>query len=120
MEIVKHFIVKNYKTILASLVGLFLLYWVIFILTPKSTMLERDRTQIESLNNKIEEINKEQNKLESQINDINKEVEQIETKVKKIKKDKTKVAIEYHEEIKRVDNYTEPELDSFFTNRYKQ
>ena len=27
---------------------------------------------------------------------------------------------EYDEEIKRVDSYTEPELDSFFTNRYKQ
>ena len=26
---------------------------------------------------------------------------------------------EYHEEIKRVDYYTEPELDSFFTNRYQ-
>jgi len=120
METVKNFIVKNYKTILAGLVGLFLLYWFIFILTPKNTMLKEDRKQIEALNDKIEEINKEQDKLESEITEINKEVEQIETKVKKIKKDKTKVAIEYHEEIKRVDNYTEPELDSFFTNRYKQ
>ena len=54
METVKNFIVKNYKTILAGLVGLFLLYWVIFILTPKSTMLERDRKQIDALNEKIE------------------------------------------------------------------
>ena len=37
----------------------------------------------------------------------------------KIKKDKTKVANKYHEEIIRVDEYTEPELDSFFSNRYK-
>jgi septal ring factor EnvC (AmiA/AmiB activator) len=119
METVKNFIVKNYNTILAGLVGLFLLYWVIFILTPKSTMLERDRKQIDALNEKIEKINEEQNKLEDQITDINQEVVLIETNVKKIKKDKTKVAIQYHEEIKRVDNYTEPELDSFFTNRYK-
>ena len=46
METVKNFIVKNYKTILAGLVGLFLLYWVIFILTPKNTMLKEDRKQI--------------------------------------------------------------------------
>ena len=56
METVKNFIVKNYKSILAGLVGLFLLYWFIFILTPKNTMLKEDRKQIESLNNKIEEI----------------------------------------------------------------
>jgi len=120
METVKNFIIKNYKTILAGLLGLFLLYWVIFILMPKNTMLKEDRQRIDALNEKIEEINKEQDKLESQITEIDKEVTQIETKVKKIKKDKNKVAIQYHEEIKRVDNYTEPELDSFFTNRYKQ
>ena len=55
METVKNFIVKNYKSILAGLVGLFLLYWFIFILTPKNTMLKEDRKQIEALNDKIEE-----------------------------------------------------------------
>ena len=43
-----------------------------------------------------------------------------ETKVIRIKKDKIKVAKKYHEEIKRVDNYTGLELDSFFANRYKK
>jgi len=120
MEIVKLFIIKHYKTILAGLLGLFLLYWVIFILTPKNTMLKEDRKRIEKLDKIITELNKEQDKLEGQITTINKEIDQIETKVTKIKKDKTKVAKEYDEEIKRVDSYTEPELDSFFTNRYKQ
>ena len=83
-------------------------------------MLSEDRKKIESLNKEIKEIYKEQDKLETQITDINQDIKKIETKVTKIKKDKTKVANEYHEEIKRVDNYTEPELDSFFTNRYKQ
>jgi septal ring factor EnvC (AmiA/AmiB activator) len=119
METIKNFIVKYYKIILIGLFCLFLLYWVIFILTPKSTMLSEDRKKIESLNKEIKEIYKEQDKLETQITDINQDIKKIETKVTKIKKDKTKVANEYHEEIKRVDNYTEPELDSFFTNRYK-
>ena len=119
MEAVKNFIVKYYKIILAGLLGLFLLYWVIFILTPKDTMLKEDRQRIEALNNRIEKIYQEQDKLENQITGINKEVTQIESKVEKIKQNKTKVAEKYHEEIKRVDSYTEPELDSFFTNRYK-
>lgn len=83
-------------------------------------MLKEDRKRIEKLDKVITELNKEQDKLEGQITTINKEIDQIETKVTKIKKDKTKVAKEYDEEIKRVDSYTEPELDSFFTNRYKQ
>jgi septal ring factor EnvC (AmiA/AmiB activator) len=117
---VKNFFVKYYKIILAGLLGLFLLYWFIFILTPNNTMLREDRKQIKFLNNKIEEINKEQNSLELQIIELNKQVTQIETKVIRIKKDKIKVAKKYHEEIKRVDNYTELELDSFFANRYKK
>ena len=120
METVKNFIVKNYKSILAGLVGLFLLYWFIFILTPKNTMLKEDRQRIKILNEKIERINKEQDTLEFKITELEKEVTLIETKVKKIKKEKNKIAIKYHEKIKRVDSYTESELDSFFTNRYKQ
>jgi septal ring factor EnvC (AmiA/AmiB activator) len=120
MERVKNIIIEYYKVILAGLFGLLLLYWVIFILTPKNTMLKEDRQKIKTLNEKIEQINEEQDKLEFKIAEIEKEITMIETKVKRIKKDKNKVAIKYHEKIKRVDNYTVSELDSFFTNRYKQ
>ena len=83
MESVKNFIVKNYKTILTGLLGLFLLYWVIFILTPKNTMLKEDRQRIEALNDKIEEINKEQDKLESQITVLTKKLHRLKQKLKK-------------------------------------
>jgi septal ring factor EnvC (AmiA/AmiB activator) len=83
METVKNFIVKNYKTILTGLLGLFLLYWVIFILTPKNTMLKEDRQRIEALNDKIEEINKEQDKLESQITVLTKKLHRLKQKLKK-------------------------------------
>ena len=119
METVKNFIIKNYKTIIAVLVGLFLLYWVIFILTPLNTMAISDSKKIDSLDNVVNEMYKEQDKLENKITDINKEIDKIEDNVTKIKKNKTKVANKYHEEIIRVDEYTEPELDSFFSNRYK-
>lgn len=119
METFKNFIVKYYKLIIGVLVGLFLLYWFIFVITPSSTMIAEDKAKIDSLNNVVNEIYKEQDKLENQITLINKDIDKIENNVTKIKKDKTKVAEKYHEEIIRVDEYTEPELDSFFTNRYK-
>jgi peptidoglycan hydrolase CwlO-like protein len=115
----KNFITKNYKTILLILGGLFLLYWVIFVLTPNSTMSQIDKNKLDSLSNVVNQINKEQEVLESKIEVINEEVDKIDNNISKIKTNKDKTGKKYHEEITRVDKYTEPELDSFFSNRYK-
>jgi len=119
MEIVKNFIIKNYKTILSVLVGLFIVYWVIFVLTPNSTMSKVDKGKLDSLTNVVNQINKEQEILENEIKVLNKEVDKIDNNISTIKTNKTKTGKKYHEEISRVDKYTEPELDSFFSNRYK-
>jgi peptidoglycan hydrolase CwlO-like protein len=118
METIKNFVIKNYKTILSVLVGLFIVYWVMTTLN-KSTMSTIDRNKLDSLTNVVNEINKEQDILESKIEVINEEVHKIDDNISTIKTNKTKTGKKYHEEIKRVDNYSEPELDSFFSNRYK-
>jgi vacuolar-type H+-ATPase subunit I/STV1 len=115
----KNFITKNYKTILLILGGLFLLYWVIFVLTPGSTMSKEDKAKLDSLTNVVNQINKEQIILENKIESVNQEVDKIDNNISKIKTNKEKTGKKYHEEISRVDKYTEPELDSFFSNRYK-
>ena len=119
MEVVKNFIFKNYKKILSVLVGLFIVYWVIFVLTPNSTMSKVDKDKLDSLTNVVNQINKEQEILENEIKVLNKEVDKIDNNISTIKTNKTKTGKKYHEEISRVDKYTEPELDSFFSNRYK-
>jgi hypothetical protein len=116
---VKTFIVKNYKTILSVLVGLFIVYWVFFVLTPSSTMSNTDKAKLDSLVNVVNEINKEQDILEIKVKLIDEEVEKIDDNISKVKTNKVKTGKKYHEEINRVDKYTEPELDSFFSNRYK-
>jgi predicted nucleic acid-binding Zn-ribbon protein len=118
MEIVKNFIVKKYKTILSVLVGLFIVYWVMTTLNT-STMSTIDRNKLDSLTNVVNEINKEQDILESKIELIDEEVEKIDENISRVKTNKVKTGKKYHEEINRVDKYTEPELDSFFSNRYK-
>ena len=115
---VKTFIVKNYKTILSVLVGLFIVYWVMTTLNT-STMSTIDRNKLDSLTNAVNEINKEQDILESKIELIDEEVEKIDENISKVKTNKIKTGKKYHEEINRVDKYSEPELDSFFSNRYK-
>jgi peptidoglycan hydrolase CwlO-like protein len=118
MEVVKNFIVKNYKTILSVLVGLFIVYWVM-TMSNTSTMSTIDKAKLDSLTNVVNEINKEQDILESKIELIDEEVEKIDDNISKVKTNKIKTGKKYHEEINRVDKYSEPELDSFFSNRYK-
>jgi peptidoglycan hydrolase CwlO-like protein len=118
METIKNFIIKKYKTILSILIGLFIVYWVM-TMSNTSTMSDVDKAKLDSLTNVVNKINKEQDILESKIEVINEEVEKIDDNISTIKTNKVKTGKKYHEEIKRVDNYSEPELDSFFSDRYK-
>jgi len=117
MEVVKNFIFKNYKTILSVFVGLFIVYWVMTT-SNTSTMSTIDKAKLDSLTNVVNKIKKEQDILESKIELIDEEVEKIDENISRVKTNKVKTGKKYHEEINRVDKYTEPELDSFFSNRY--
>ena len=115
----KNFLMKKYKTILIILACLFGIYWVMYVWTPTDTMSKEDKAKIDSLTNLVNEINKHQNVIENQIGEINHEVDLIDNNISKIKSNKQKTEKKYHEAISNVDKYTEPELDSFFSNRYK-
>lgn len=116
---IKNFIINNYKTLLFTLLVLLTMYWVIFVFGPSSTMSKIDKAKLDSLTNVVNKIDKEQEILENKIEVINEEVDKIDNNISKIKTTKEKTSKKYHEEITRVDKYTEPELDSFFSNRYK-
>jgi hypothetical protein len=113
------FVTKNYKIILAVLFGLFVLYWLMFVLTPKMNMSVEEKDKIDSLNVLILEMNKNQQILDDKIDGINEEIVEVDNDINKIKGQKTVVKEIYHEKINRVDNLTEPELDEFFSDRYK-
>lgn len=113
------FFSKNYKTLLFLLFGLFLLYWVIFFITPSVTMSNKEKSQIDSLNVVIKGLYKENLKLDSTVLNLNNEIKLVDKEIEEIKNKKVTIKKEYHEKITRVDNYTEPELDSFFSDRYK-
>jgi peptidoglycan hydrolase CwlO-like protein len=118
METIKNFVIKNYDTILSALIILFILYWAM-TMSNTSTMSAIDKAKLDSLTNVVSEINKEQDILENKIKLIDEEVEKIDNNISKVKTNKVKIGKKYHEEINRVDRYSERELDSFFSNRYK-
>lgn len=119
LSTVGSFFSKNYKTLLIVGIGLVALYWLIFVITPRVTMSDKDKQKIDSLNVVIQGLHDENAKLDSTIMGLNKEIDLVDKQIEDIKHKKTKVKQKYHEEINRVDSYTEPELDSFFSDRYK-
>lgn len=118
METVLNFLKGNYKTLIKVAFGIFILYYLIFFLTPKVQMAENERAKIDSLNNLIEEIHKDQLKLDSSIQGYNQKIDEVDNHIDKIKGQKTIIKEIYHEKINNVDKLSNPELDSFFSNRY--
>ena len=110
---------KDYKTLFLFFIGLFIIYWLIFVLTPKSKMSEEEQKKITFLNKSILDIQKSQKILDNKIDSINKTINKVDDEIHEIKDKKTIIKEIYHEKIINVTNFTETELDSFFTDRYK-
>jgi len=119
MQTILNFLKLNYKTIGKIAFGIFILYYLIFFLTPRVQMSLGEKTKIDSLNKMMKELIKEQNKLDSTIILYNKEINDLDKNISSIKGQKTIIKEIYHDEINRVVNYNDAQLDSFFTNRYK-
>lgn len=109
----------NYKTILKVIFGLFILYYVIFFLTPKVKIAADQKRQLDSLNTEIKKIHQDNLKLEKKISEFNNEIEKIDQSINNIKNQKTIVKEYYHEKISNIDRLTSRQVDSFFTDRYK-
>ena len=112
------FLKQNYFVILKTLTGLFLLYWIIFVLTPKSGLTPQEKNLLDSLSTQVKLLHEDNLKLEKNIQDYNIRIQEIDNNIDKIKNQKTIIKEYYHEKISNVDKLTIRELDSFFTNRY--
>ena len=110
---------KNIYKILI-VVGIIVMFLILmFEIKTNTTINKEDKLKIDSLTVLVNDIKEEQKTIENKIETINEEVKTIDDNISKIKIKREKTGKKYHEEITRVDTYTDVELDSFFTNRYK-
>lgn len=116
--IVLNFLEKNWKFILSGAFALFIIYWLMFFLTPKVEMSVESKQKIDSLTTYVKEIEKEQAELDDKIDVFGQEVNNIENNITKIKSQKETIREIYHEKINSVNTYTDVQLDSFLANRY--
>ena len=77
------------------------------------------KKQLDSLNIVIRQLHNDNLKLENKINGFEFQIEEVDSNISTIKTQKTIVKEIYHENISNVDRLTIPEIDSFFTNRYR-
>lgn len=119
IQSILNFVTKNYMTILKLCFGLFILYYLIFFLTPKVEMSVEQKNKIDSLNILVKDLHKSNLNIEKQISEFENEVVEIDQNIQNIKGQKTIIKEYYHEKISNVDKLSVPELDSFFAKRYE-
>lgn len=114
-----NFFLNNYiEFAVKLLIGFFILYWFLYFITPKTKLSEEDRTKIDVLDKKIDELLEKQKKLDSMILISESNIDSVNIAISKIKQQKTIIREIYHEEINRVAQYNDAAIDSFFTKRY--
>ena len=113
------FIKSNYKSIIQLGISLFLLYWIVFVLTPKAGLSSEQEKKLDSLNISIKNLESHNQFLEGRIMDFNTQLNVVDGNIQNIKGQKTIIKEYYYEKISNVDKLTDAELDSFFTNRYQ-
>lgn len=113
------FFKTNFKTLIKIGFGVFIIYWILWVMTPSIEMSKSEKDLIDSLNKQIQAIYLQQEKLDSSIAEYNNKIDLVDKDINKIKGQKVVIKEIHHEQINRAGNYTEPELDSFFSARYR-
>jgi hypothetical protein len=117
-EKIKTIVNNNLNFTIKVLIVLFVIYWFFYFTTPKTTMSDEDRNKVDSLLTRIELLVENQKKLDKSILKFEGDIKVINDSIVKIKKEKLIIREIYYEEINRVRNFDDKQLDSFFTARY--
>jgi hypothetical protein len=117
-EKIKTIVNNNLNFTIKVLIVLFVIYWFFYFTTPKTTMSDEDKNKVDSLLTRIELLMENQKKLDASILKFEGDIKIINDSIVKIKKEKLVIREIYYEEINRVRNFDDRQLDSFFTARY--
>lgn len=117
MEIQK-LIVKYKKQIVYVIVGLFVLYSIIWLATRKPQIPADLKASIDSLTLMNKKLMESQQRMDSTISTYNSKIEQIDTHISHIKSQTTIINKYYTDLGQQVDQYTPNQVDLFFKKRY--
>jgi hypothetical protein len=110
---------KLIKYICLGLLGLVVIYYMIFLFTPKPQMPTDYKNKIDSLSTINSYLVEKQKQTDSLIKAYETKVDLVDVKINNIKEKTTIIREYYHEIGQKVDKYTPTQIDSFFKVRYK-
>jgi len=109
---------KYKKQIAYVIVGLFLLYGIIWIATRKPQIPADIKATIDSLTNINKQLIEHQKQIDSTIHVYEAEVKQVDHQIDNIKEKTTIIKEYYHDVSQQVNHYDATQIDSFFKARY--
>jgi predicted PurR-regulated permease PerM len=118
LKLYKDFVVNHYKTISIVLGGLFLLYWIIVILTPVVQMGEQSVEQLKKIDENISNLEFENKILQSEIVEFQEQIESVNENIEEIDEIKITLANDYGKKISNARSYNYDELVRFLSERY--
>lgn len=121
-ENIIYFFNKNksiFKYIGLIILGLILMYWMIYLFTPKPQIPIELKNTIDSLSKVNIELEKQQQQLNSNISSFQSQIYDLDYAIGNIKEKTIVVREYYHKTQQQVNNYNLNQIDSFFKHRYK-
>jgi septal ring factor EnvC (AmiA/AmiB activator) len=114
----KNLITKNLKYVLIAAVIVFVLYWMVYLFTPKVEMPELDQYKLDQLNKDISIIKSNQEKLDKQIEGYKSELTKIDSTIAQVRNQKTIIKEYYKEKGEEITGMKPSQIDSLFHKRY--
>lgn len=114
METIK----KYYKYVLGVILGIAVLYLIVYLATPKPKMSELDNYKLDQLNKEINTLIESQKNMDKQIESYKKELSKIDSTIAKVRNQKTIIKEYYKEKGEEIDKMTKSQIDSLFHKRY--
>lgn len=118
LEQCKEFLMNHYKTILIVLGGLFLFYWIIFIMTPAIKMSEESIEELKKIDENISNLEFENKILQSEIVEFQEQIETVNENIEEIDNIKVTIANDYGKKINGARSFNNGELIRFLSERY--
>jgi septal ring factor EnvC (AmiA/AmiB activator) len=114
MELIK----KYWKTSIMVLLGVGLLYLVVYLATPKPQMSELDKYKLEQIDKHIEQLKKLQENLNDSLSVYEKKINEIDVKISHIKVERKEVNNYYTQKKEEIKNADKRQIDSLLRSRY--
>jgi predicted nuclease with TOPRIM domain len=114
----QEYVNKYKKPALYVLIGLVVIYGMIYIFTPKPQMPTEYKNTLDSLAKENATLRDKQKQADSAISSYQSQIFDLYYAISNVKEKETVIKEYYHEVSDKVNNYTPTQVDSFFKARY--